>query len=102
MTDLQDDCPSLGENPLMKETSMVDLLGMELKQHSKFYKYRACLYYFHADFLNHFRERHSIVSLGLYCIYFVSYGKRKVTPCFCCIHHYEQPTSSSIGIGCNL
>jgi len=34
----QDDCPSLGVNPLVKETSMDDLLGLELEQHLKFYK----------------------------------------------------------------
>jgi len=102
MDDHQDDLPSLEENPPIKETFMTYLLGLELEQHSEFCKYRACLCYFHDDFVNQSRERNSIVNLGLYCISFVSCGRRKVTPCSCCIHHNEQPTSSFVGIGCNL
>jgi len=94
MVDHQDDCPSFEANPIMKETSMADLLGMELEQHPKFYKYKACLYYFHVDFVNHYRERKSIVKIALYCISLVSYGRRKATLCSSCIHYYEQLTSS--------
>ena len=59
MTDHQDDWPNLKANSLMKKTSMNDLLGIELEQHSELCKYRACLYYFDYDFVNHYRKRNS-------------------------------------------
>jgi len=36
------DCPSLGRNQLMKETSMAKLQRWKLEQHSNLYKYKAC------------------------------------------------------------
>jgi len=102
MVDHQDYCPSLEENPLMSETSMANLPRMKLEQHKEFHTHRTCLCYFHADFVNHPRERNSMVSLGLYCISFVSYGRRKVTPWSCSIHHYDQLTSSLTRIRCNF
>jgi len=52
IVDHQGACPSLEENPLMKETAIPNLQEWKLEQHLNFYKYRAYPWDSYVDFVN--------------------------------------------------